>query len=42
MRPVVFDDSLETVKNGGKYWLSKIWVKTPSFEDGFKLKWKKR
>jgi hypothetical protein len=22
MRPVVFDDSLETVKNGGKYWLS--------------------
>jgi mRNA interferase MazF len=22
--------------------LSKIWVKTPSFEDGFKLKWKKR
>jgi len=22
--------------------LSKIWVKTPSFEDGFKLQWKKR
>ena len=22
--------------------LSKIWVKTPSFYDGFKLKWKKR
>jgi hypothetical protein len=22
--------------------LSKIWVKTPSFYDGFKLEWKKR
>jgi hypothetical protein len=22
--------------------LSKIWVKTPSFYDGFKLQWKKR
>ncbi|MCA2681328.1 MAG: hypothetical protein IM331_01055 [Microcystis sp. M038S1] len=25
-----------------RFGLSKIWVKTPSFEDGFKLQWKKR